>query len=83
MTFVHEEHALARVAIAEHSGERRDERGGDEAGEEDEPDRALASDVVGVHGDRDQERVLADDRRRPRKLQPAQVGVPPDRCERT
>ena len=35
---------VARIAIGEHPRERRDERGRDEAGEEDEPDRRLAAD---------------------------------------
>ena len=37
-TFVTSENALARVTVAEHPGERRDERGRNEPREEDEPD---------------------------------------------
>ncbi len=76
------EDALAWVAVAEHAGERRDERGRDEPGEEDEADGLLAADPVRVHGDGDEKRVLADDRRRPRELEPAEVGVAPDGGER-
>ena len=63
-------------------GEGRDQRGRDEPREEDEPDGLLAADVVRVDGDGDEERVVADDRRRPGELEPAQVRVAPDGGER-
>ena len=73
-----QENPFARVAVAEHSGERRDERGRNEAGEEEESDGLLAADSVGVDRDGDEERVVADDRARPRELEPAQIRVSPD-----
>ncbi len=76
-----EEDTLTRVAVAEHPRERRDERGRDQPREEDEPDGLLPADVVRVDGHRDEERVLADDRRRPGELEPAQVRIAPYRCE--
>ena len=77
-----QEHPLPRIAVAEHARERRDERGRDQPGEEDEPDGLLAADAVRVDGDRDEERVVADDRCGPGELEPAQVRVPPDGRER-
>ena len=68
-----EEDPLPRIAVAEHSRERRHERSWDEACEEDEADGLLSPDPVGVHRDGDEERALADDRRRPRELEPAEI----------
>ena len=75
------EDALAWVPIAEHSGERSDERCRDEPRKEHEADGLLSADSVGIHRDGDEKRVLADDGCRPRELQPAEVGVTPDRGE--
>ena len=57
---------LAWVAVSEHAGEGRDQRCRDEPGEEDEPERLLATDVVRVDRDRDQMAEVRDARRRPR-----------------
>jgi hypothetical protein len=73
---------LAGIAIAEHPGKRGDESGRNQTDEEDEPDGLLAADRVGVDGNGDEERVVADDRRRPRELEPTQIRVAPDGRER-
>ncbi len=70
-----DEQELAAVAVAEHSGEGRRDEGREDADHADEPDPGRAALVVGVDGQRDDERPVRGDRRRPGELDAAQRGI--------
>ncbi len=70
-----EENALSGVAVGEQTGERRDQRSRYQSKQEEKSDSRFSADVVRVHGHSDQVRPVADDRRRPCKLQAAEARV--------
>jgi len=69
-------HALAAIAISEDACKGRDDGRRNEPQEEDEPDGALTSLSVGVDGDGDEKAPVADRRRGPRALEPAEIRIP-------
>jgi len=72
----------AGIPVAEHRGERRDERPQDVARDADQPDRRRAALLVCVDRERGRIGPVADDRPRPGKLYAPQPGVAEDRPQR-
>ncbi len=68
-----EKHDLAPVPVPEHADERREQPRRDEAEQEDDADRFLATLVVGVDRDGHQQAPMANGNRRPGALEPAQI----------
>ncbi len=76
-----EQDVLAAIAVREQAGERCEQRGGDQANEEDEADRSLTADPVGVHGNGDEICPVANDRRGPGELETPEALVLDDVAE--
>src|SRR5205807_10213088 len=69
------------VAVAEDRSEGRGQAGGDPAEKPHDPDRPRSPLLVREHDDGDAVRPAADDRERPRQLEPAQARVVDDTGE--